>query len=84
MSSIKSVDSEVVFVFSLCLCEMIWQNRCCRINVVFFPRCLLSEMINVLGLCQGVLPNADSTNKKNWCFDFVVCCNAGYQRFHRL
>lgn len=62
MNNIKCCDSEVVFFSSWCLCEMIWQNRCCRNNAFL---CLPSQMINVLGSSQDFLPNADSANRRN-------------------
>lgn len=65
MNNIKCSDSEVVLSFSWCWCEMIWQNRCCRNNAFL---CLPSQMINVLGLSQDFLPNADSANRRNGSF----------------
>lgn len=62
MNNIKCSDSEVVLSSSWCLCEMIWQNGCCRNNAFL---CLPSQMINVLGSSQDFLPNADSANRRN-------------------
>lgn len=65
MNNITCSDIEVVLFSSWCLCEMIWQNRCCRNNAFL---CLPSQMINVLGSSQDFLPNADSANRRNGSF----------------
>lgn len=62
MNSIKCSDSDVVLFSSWCLCEMIWQSRCCRNNAFL---CLPSPMMNVLGSSRDFLPNADSANRRS-------------------
>lgn len=62
MNSIKCSDSDVVLFSSWCLCEMIWQSRCCRNNAFL---CLPSPVMNVLGSSRDFLPNADSANRRS-------------------
>lgn len=62
MSSIKCPDSEIVLFFCWCLCEMSWQNGCCRNNAFL---CLPSQVINVLSSPRDFLPSADSANRRS-------------------
>lgn len=77
MSSIKCPDSEIVLFCCWCLCEMIWQNRCCRNNAFL---CLPSQVINVLGSPRDFLPNADSANRRSG-KTHMFSCDRGRQSF---
>lgn len=77
MSSIKCPDSEIVLFFCWCLCEMSWQNGCCRNNAFL---CLPSQVINVLSSQRDFLPSADSANRRSE-KTHTFSCDRGRQSF---